>query len=299
MLNDYWKSATTAIASINENISTALESLDKDSDASPKSATTATKRKSSFILSSLTRSEDSEEYSKSQHSQVSTSSVHIDKLKDELELYKRMLEEAQMQHVQLSKELGSIIASKDAELSILKGGWHDSFHGSSTMSANIDQNIALASAASTDQQDFIKLTQEKLALENTLKEFEVKYQQSLKASNESNLLSGKYELLTQRYSELELEYEKYRNHTDSIIKEKMEEIDNLAMEYSKLAADSEIRQANDLRKLEDVLRDNQELSNTVENFEVGVKQLVLKIDDILTNPNPKSFAERLVDSFMD
>ena len=207
-----------------------------------------------------------------------------------------MLEDAQMQHVQLSKDLGGIIASKDAELAILKGGWHDSYH-SSSLSSNMD-HISLN--VSNDPSFVIKLVQEKLAVENTLKEVQQKYQNSLTISNESTLLSGKYDLLSQRYNHLESEYMKYKEHADGIIQQKIEEIDNIAMEYSKLAADCEIRHSNDTQEKQSIMKENIELSARVESFEAGIQRLVQKIDEIILNPNaPKTFAEKIVGSFLD
>lgn len=242
MLQNYWKSATSAIATINENISTALEGLDKDMD------TAATNTPDALSTNGYDNSPNNEDNNDITH---------------ELELYKKLLEDAQMQQVQLSKQLGSIIAGKDVEIAVLKANQS----GSTPTASDSDDNAGIESNLR-----FIQMQQEKTALEKAMEDYDIRYQEALRAANEGKVLQGKYESLSKKYASLDYVYNDLKQNSEDTIKQKTEEIENLVLEYSKLAADCELRHDSDVKKLQEIYNENETLTTKIAALEHSIEE---------------------------
>jgi predicted nucleic acid-binding Zn-ribbon protein len=241
----YWQTASTALAKINDNISTALEGLDKEMDAS------------------MANSVADASYGYS-----------IENSDEELEAFKKLLEDAQMQHVQLSKQLGSIIAAKDAEIALLKKT--NNTNGSAA--DHLSQDHAIDGEETNET--IMKLLQDKVLLEKSLEDYELRYQESLRAANDGKVLFSRFEKLSVKYMELETDHNELRSQYDILSKKTSEEIENLVSEYSKLAADGELRQVSDMQRIRDLSTDNEALKTKIESLEHIINDFA---DRALTN----------------
>lgn len=157
MLSDarnLWK----AMQLLNENISSALEGLDQSDDTE-----IATENSTEVVE------------------------------KDELELYKKMLDDAQMQHFELSKQSRLLIAEKDAEVRLWKGKLAES------TGETLD-------GVSITELDSLRLLTEKQALEENLAQTEEQLKIFLKDKNESMIKLQKFDEINLNYERLKEEF---------------------------------------------------------------------------------------------
>ena len=102
----------------------------------------------------------------------------VDHSVEELEIYKKLLDDAQMHHVELSQASRVLIAEKDAELKYWK---KKSGVEEEAVIADSDQDVTLA-----------RLIEERDALQETLIILGAQLIDSLRESNEAKVLSVKF-----------------------------------------------------------------------------------------------------------
>ena len=189
-----WSSISNAASSINDNINTALETLDNDSDA-----------------------------------------VRQDNSSEELQIYKKLLDDAQMHHVELSQASRVLVAEKDAELKY----WRKK-------SGADEANFTVAEGDSDITME--RLIEERDALQETLILIGAQLRDSLRESNEAKVLNAKYKESQVRYDAIKTDFRKFSTEVESQNKQKNDTIENLVAEYSKLVTESFHRQNGDAAK---------------------------------------------------
>eukprot|EP01038_Epipyxis_sp_PR26KG_P008183 gene8183-11070_t len=237
MLSDarsLWLTASSALASLNENITSALENLDVAVDDESHSA--------------LTENEDS----------LMSNAA----LKAELDTYKRLLDDAQMNHFELSKHSRILMAEKDAEITFLRKKNGDI---TSSPSNKIDM--------SEPTMMIEKLISEKMALQISLDEIQEMLRDALHERNESKVLRKNLEDLTQRFDRLKSEMVELKSEGDKKEKQKVETIDNLVVEYSKLAAESELLQNQHNKRIAEVILENEVLVTKMHALEHSITEI--------------------------
>lgn len=149
---------------------------------------------------------------------------------EELEIYKKLLDDAQMHHVELSQTSRVLIAEKDAEVKY----WKKKSGVEDVVIPEIDEEMTLDRAI-----------EEKDALQETLIILGAQLRDSLRESNEAKVLSVKFSDSQIRYEAIREDFRKFATEVEMQNKHKNDTIENLVAEYSRLAAESEIRQNGD------------------------------------------------------
>jgi hypothetical protein len=223
MLSDaksfFW-SATNVIATVNNTISNALEQLDSEM-------------------------EQNENDSKVQQ-------------ESDLEIYKRMLEDAQMQQFELSKQSRMLLSEKEAEVAFWKG--------KCSLSDNPSDEIS-------DSLALMKIKSEKHELEKSLLEMEGKLRNVVNLELDYSMLQKKLNDITSRYSAVREDFSSYKAEMEAKEKGRIETIDNLVSEYSQLAADAELNQTKTLKRNAEILLENETLSTKIHALEHSISEL--------------------------
>jgi chromosome segregation ATPase len=210
-----WFTASNVIQSLNNNITSALESLDEE----------------------LGEHEE----------------------KSDEDIYKKLLEDAQMQHFELSKQFRVIVSEKDAELEIWKKKCGEL--------GTIDPDEVQAEI------DTAKLQSELNVLRETVQNMEGEIKVLLESSNET---IGKLS----RYNDIVKERDDLKNRlTDAISSsgeletQKSGELEGLVAEYSKLAAESESQKSSDSLRIRELELENEELVTKMHALEHSIGEL--------------------------
>jgi hypothetical protein len=193
MLSDarsIWSSISNAATTINDNISTALENKDHESNGAERDHST-----------------------------------------EELQIYKKLLDEAQMHHVDLSQASRVLIAEKDAELKYWK---KKSGADDVAVTTEGDPDITMD-----------RLIEERDALQETLILLGAQLRDSLRESNEAKVLTVKFKESQDRYEAIKTDFRKFSAEVEMQNKHKNDTIENLVAEYSKLVTESFHRQNGD------------------------------------------------------
>jgi len=230
MLRDarsFWTSATTAIANINENINTVLENFEAENQAGDSDA------------------EDT-----------------VGELMTELESYKSLLNDAQMQHFELSKQSRILVAEKEAELQHLREA-----SGGSAEAPEGDAAVESSSLAMK------KVLAEKAVVELSLTEVQEHLKSVLGLQNEYRVTKASFEETALRHSTLRTAFSELKVQAESDAKQKGETIENLVAEYSNLAAESELRQERSDRRVFEVIRENEVLVTKMHALEHSISEL--------------------------
>lgn len=194
MLSDarsIWSSISNAATTINDNISTALENKDHESNGG----------------------------------------AERDHSTEELQIYKKLLDEAQMHHVDLSQASRVLIAEKDAELKYWK---KKSGADDVAVTTEGDPDITMD-----------RLIEERDALQQTLILLGAQLRDSLRESNEAKVLTVKFKDSQDRYEAIKTDFRKFSAEVEMQNKHKNDTIENLVAEYSKLVTESFHRQNGD------------------------------------------------------
>lgn len=159
----------------------------------------------------------------------------VEREDNELEAYKALLEEAQIQQVELSKKSSVVIAEKEAEISHLKR----------QLGNGEAAGAAAPSSPSKDNLKLEKLKAENEMLESSIRQLEDQMKTLLKPANDTKALEKQVFILERKYETCKHDFQALRAEMESRDKSKNETIENLVSEYSKLAAESEQRQMQD------------------------------------------------------
>lgn len=224
MLSDartLWQSASSAIASFNENISTALDNLDKDASEEDKLA--------------------------------------MEQIQKDLHEYKKLLDDAQMQHFELSKQSRMLLAEKDAELSYWKQLAQKEGH-------------SVGDGEQTSLQ-VVKLQAEKAAIEESLKEVQEQLRSSLREKNDYDMLLKNYNSLSNRFETVKADLTSLKSDGDAKDKQKSDTIENLVQEYSTLAAEAELMQTQANKRSAELKKENEVLVTKIQALEHSISEL--------------------------
>lgn len=225
-----WNTVGAGIHNLNQNISSALESLDQLEE---------------------------------RDSEASTS--------EDIELYKNLLEEAQLQHVELSKQFRLLIAEKDAEIKVLK----------QKASPDYDKDPNFESML-----DMSKLCSENEALRATLQEVESTMRDKARELNDAKAQSTKQVELGVKYKELQEELIKAKNGLLELESQKNETVDNLVAEYSKLAAEFEQKRESDAKRIFQLERLQEMYTTKIDALEHSISEFADR--DLSSRESPRS-----------
>ena len=186
-------------------------------------------------------------------------------LKEELGIYKTLLDEAQMQNVEMSKQTQLLLAEKEAEITL----WIEKCNGNSSIKTTNEAAIDEPSL------DVAKLKAEKKVIETMMAKLEEKLRDSVRDINESKIIKMKFNDLTSKYDNLKSDYDELIERD----KERADTIENLVAEYSKLAADSaDVKQGldnqrvSDSQRLIEVLKENEILVTKMHALEHNITE---------------------------
>jgi len=205
------------------------------------------------------------------------------KLKDELRLLHSLLDEAQMQNVEMSKQTQLLIAEKEAEITL----WIEKCN--SIDSSNINTKIDESSL------DIAKLKAEKKVIETMMNKLEEKLRDSVRDINESKIIKMKFNELNDKYENLKCDYDELIEKDKS----RADTIENLVAEYSKLAADSaDVKQSldnqrvSDSQRLMEVMKENEVLVTKMHALECNISEFA---DRAIMETHPNSSNDRTLD----
>ena len=150
-----------------------------------------------------------------------------DDTQEELDIYKKLLDDAQMHHVELSQTSRALIAEKDAEVKYWK------------KKSGFEEAVVFE-----DDQDmnYSRLAEENVALQETLIILGSQLRDSLRESTDAKVLAVKFSDSQIRYEAMKDDYRIFACEVEVQNKIKNDTIENLVADYSRLAAESEIRQ---------------------------------------------------------
>ena len=169
-------------------------------------------------------------------------------LLEELHAYKALLEEAQMQHVELSKQMSLLLAERDAEISALResrmsfaGSGEDAGgEGAAGSSPNSHkQSSSRDEVVLNARVEVEKGRAERAAMGETLAKVEAELRLSLQGKNEAQIVRKNMAVLQDKFNGLVAEHKASMQDNRAELRQKTETIDSLVTEYSMLA--SEVR----------------------------------------------------------
>lgn len=175
-------------------------------------------------------------------------------------MYKKLLDDAQMQHFELSKQSRILLAEKEAELICWKN-----------LAEQSGQGVSKEVIPSCLQLE--KLVQEKVALEKTLEEVGKSLETSLQERNTYHVLKGNYDEVLTRYEALKREFISWKADSEVREKSKSETIDNLVAEYSLLAAEADLINSQSAKRVNEVLQENEVLVTKMHALEHSITEL--------------------------
>mmetsp|Transcript_26618 Transcript_26618/g.39550 ORF Transcript_26618/g.39550 Transcript_26618/m.39550 type:complete len:379 (+) Transcript_26618:82-1218(+) len=186
---------------------------------------------------------------------------------DPINVYKTLLEDAQMQHFHLSKQFREIIAEKDTEIKEWKRRCAE-ISGEEV----VDDSFIY--------HDMVKYEAENRSLKETVEELENELKRCYKERNESEPLRVRSLEMMAECKDLRVECERLRQALEkqSLAAESSEaqltrELEELATEYSKLAADDELRSCADALRIKDLEIKNEVLTIKMHALEQSIKDL--------------------------
>lgn len=247
MLADYrslWKSAADTLQILNENVSQVLD------------------------LNSNVNSEDENvEISNGSDKEISVvneggnphdrNNVANDCEESLLEEYKKLLEEEQMRHVELSKKFRLLLGEKDAEIAALK------------QRCDLNNEKPLVDHAL----DVEKIKQEKNTLEICLKETEDRLQAMLSENVECTVLRKRNLKFQAELEELRKQSVQIKSQNNQADHRRTETIEKLVEEYSQLAAENEASKTVYEEKIKLIEIENEELVTKIQALEHSLNTL--------------------------
>lgn len=200
----------------------------------------------------------------------------VDQLKNELETYKKLLDDAQMQHFELSKQSRLLLGEKDVEIQCLKqrfGVVDEPVSPTSPKKSSTTELPSLSMDSAESNLLFQKILSEKIVLESSLQEAEMKLRDSLREKNDLKVIRKNYDELNQRFDIVRNDYTQLKAEFEIKEKQKNETIENLVQEYSRLAADAELQQQKQADRIAEVMRENEVLVTKMHALEHSISEL--------------------------
>ena len=181
-------------------------------------------------------------------------------LESELQAYKKLLEESQMQHFQLSRQTRLLLAEKEAEITVLK-------QSSEATGGKVDP---LTFGALLEVEKF---KADKEALTQSLAQVEDKLKSFLTEQNAARVEADRHKEVQAHLAKLQEEHAKLVLENDAQIKSKTETVDNLVAEYSQLAAEYELTSTRDQSTINELKRANERLNTRQKALEHSITDL--------------------------
>jgi hypothetical protein len=187
----------------------------------------------------------------------------LQKALNDLNTYKKLLDDAQMQHFELSKQSRILLAEKDAEIQFLK----------TKLNADGKESTSGGNMSTEDELQYQKLLSEKFILESTLHDTEQKLKELIHEKNEFQVLQMNYQDILSRYEEIKGDYYALKSDMETKEKQKNETIENLVSEYSRLAAETEIMTTQSQQRVNTVMKENEILVTKLAALEHSINEL--------------------------
>ena len=229
-----WQSASIALNVINENISSALEKIDLEVSANISSKETPIIAESD------------------------------DELENETTAYKELLQETQLNQVEISNQFRKILLEKDFEINEYR-----KLLSEHSIQLPDGSHSLIALNSNDNKADVDVLLLERNSYELALKNLQEELQQCLSSQANAKVLQLKNNQNLAKIKDLTAEVTSLKEANATLEKQKQQlkeefssEIEELVLEYSKLAADSEVN-LNNSALVEAKLRQDNEVLGTV------------------------------------
>jgi len=191
----------------------------------------------------------------------------IESRQEDIEAYKKLLNELEIQQVELSKQSRIALAHKEAEIDLLKSRLKEFLPNDPSL-LSIDDN--------KDTLEYAKIKAERDVLNSTIIDLQEQLQIYMKEISETKFYSNKLEELEKKYNRTRNELNMRIQEIELSEKQKSDTIEELVGEYSKLAAESEQQKNKDSKFLKDVLKDNEVLNTKVQALELALSNIADK-----------------------
>ena len=252
MLSDartLWQSATTALSSLNDNITNnitnALDQLDEEAE----------KRANQEALQQTLTNEIEEEF-------------NTDDTADEITVYKQLLQECQLNIVDLSTQSKLTLIEKEAEIERYKALLQT--HNISPTLPSTDTSTTVSNTINNTTNDTsIQITQlqaEKKAYEESLIYIQDQLKESIQIKIELKTLTNKNIIYQNKIKNLLYSIAEYKLKYTQLEQEKNETVEQLVSEYSQLASESEILHMNNIAVINKLKLDKEEMALTIETL---------------------------------
>lgn len=185
-----------------------------------------------------------------------------EQLQSELETYKKLLEEAQLQHVQISKQTIQLIAEKDIVITNMRKRIVES-GGEPDREGEDDNQL---------ERDMDSLLAEKKALEVALIMLQDELQSTSRERIDAKVAISQLDTTKKKYASAVKEVNALKNEMEMKEKQKNETIDNLVKEYSTLAAETEVRHEKDESEIAAVRLENEILATKLHALEHSIAE---------------------------
>ena len=239
ILKDLGESFQHVRANLASNVSAALEKLDEDVSKS--------------LEESAASKQSSLDHPTGQRAQNDT----VSSVADELSIYKQLLDEAHMEHLSLSKNSRLLLAQKEADVIY----WKRKCGVSEGEEPDDD----------SEQLSVERLKAEKASLEESLVIMGSQLREAIRDSNDIKAMMAKCDDSQGQYDLLKQEFTKHVTDAELQETEKSATIDGLVSEYSKLAAEMEVRQRGESTRLLEVMRENETLATRIRALEHSLR----------------------------
>ena len=191
----------------------------------------------------------------------------IESRQEDIEAYKKLLNELEIQQVELSKQSRIALAHKEAEIDLLKSRLKEFLPNDPSL-LSIDDN--------KDSLEYAKIKAERDVLNSTINDLQEQLQIYMKETSETKFSANKLEELEKKYNRTRNELNFRIQEIELSEKQKSDTIEELVGEYSKLAAESEQQKNKDSKFLKDVMKDNEVLNTKVQALELALSNIADK-----------------------
>ena len=200
----------------------------------------------------------------------------------ESEIYKKLLDDAQMDHYKLSKQVQIMMAEKQSEVTMwknkyfsLSGEEDEEEKAKDEKCKGVEANKLDLSTLSADEKDTLlrKTMAEMEALKTCIAEVESRMKISLHEKNEATACLEKSLSLEKENKILRNRLKVDNDESHAEIQNKSDEIDDLVSGYSKLASESERQKSSDTQRIKEVELENEVLTMRMQALEHSLAEL--------------------------
>lgn len=205
---------------------------------------------------------------------------------EDLEEYKRMLSDMEMQQVELSKQSRMALANKEAELDVYRA----------KLKELLPDDASLQDAKSTQSVGNLEIATiqaENKVLQETTASLQAQLQDLKNIDRELLMKDERVKKIESRYSRAIESYNSRIEDLETSEKQKLETIEQLVEEYSKLAADTEKTKLSEESKWRDISQKNEVLSTKVVMLEQAVSDIADKSTIGTVNDHERDTAKAL------